>query len=370
MRGDLFSAAGRCVKVLLIEANKGDAAAIQSLLPGKAGLKCEWSWASDMDKARELLARRPPDVILLDLAMPATAGIQSLTALQAMGADKPIVVVTAEDDEDLGVEAVQQGAQEYLVKNEMESRVVARIVRYAIERHRVEEQLRSSLREKETLLREVHHRVKNNLQLILSLLRMGAEQAPEGEARRIFQDSHNRIHSMSMIHENLYRTRDVSKVPFHDYAKELMRELFSAHNAWARGIEMDLQLAAVDLGIDTAIPCGLILHELVTNALEHAFPETGGERGGGTGRRWVQVVFRRLEGGGLHLQVCDNGVGMPPEGERRDKKSIGLELVMTLARQLGGTLQCSCASPTCYGIVFDEKRREGIPGGQAGQVRA
>lgn len=362
MPKNLFSAGGRAVRILLIETDRSDAAAIQALLPGNAGLKCDWLWASSMAEASELLSKRSVDAIMLDLAMPDTGGIQSLTALQAMAPDKPIVVVTAEDDEDLGVEAVQHGAQEYLVKGEMESRIVARIVRYAVERNRVEVQLRASLLEKETLLREVHHRVKNNLQLILSLLRVGEEHVPEGEARRVFQDSHNRIRSMSMIHENLYQSRDVGRVPFHDYVKELMRELFCAHNAWARGIEMDLQVEAIELGVDTAIPCGLILHELVTNALEHAFPDKRAAPASAPERRWIQVVFRRMEGETLHLQVSDNGVGMPAESEVRKKKSIGLELVTTLSGQLAGTLQCSCGSPTCYGIVFPEKRNRGSPG--------
>ncbi len=358
-----FSVAGQAVRILLIMADDGDAAVIQSLIPETAGLKCEWWRVSCLDEARELLGRQSLDVVMLDLAIPGKEGVQSLLVLQAMAPDKPVVVIAPRDDEGLGVEAVQQGAQEYLVKGEMDSRMVARIVRYAIERGQVEEQLRSSLAEKETLLREVHHRVKNNLQLILSLLRLGSEHVPEGEARRIFQDSHNRIRSMSMIHENLYRSRDVSKVPFHDYVHELMKELFSAHNAWARGIEMDLQVAAIELGIDMAIPCGLILHELVTNALEHAFPDGGNvARHGGCvevpskGKRLIQVIFRRMEDGNLHLQVCDNGVGMPPKGVAREKKSIGLELVTTLAGQLGGVLQCHSGLTTCYGVVFPEKR--------------
>ena len=351
----LFNTSGRAVRILLIEADKSASTALQRLLPGNSGLKCEWTWASTLDEARDLLAKRAPDVVLLSVAMPGSSGIELLSTLQSMAPDKPIVVVTTEDDEELGIKAVQQGAQEYLVKGEVESRMAARIVRYAIERQRVEVQLRASLLEKETLLREVNHRVKNNLQIILSLLRLGSEHVPEGEARRIFMDSHNRIRSMSMIHESLYQSKNVNKVPFHEYVKELMRELFSAHNAWARGIEMELQVAAIELGVDIAIPCGLILNELVTNALEHAFPEAAPA----VGKRWVQVVFRRVEGEKLHLQVSDNGVGLPPKGELRNKKSIGLDLVATLAGQLGGALQCSCGSPTCYGIVFSEKRTHG-----------
>ncbi len=358
----IFSPAGSVIRILLVETDAEDARAIQALLPGVSGLRCEWHHAGDLPAAGRILDFLSVDVVVLSLCLPGCSGVESLQRLQALAPDKPVVVVTAEEDEDLGVAAVQQGAQEYLVKGQMESRTVARIVRYAIERQRVEAQLRASLLEKETLLREVHHRVKNNLQVILSLLRLGSENLPEGEARRIFQDSHNRIRSMSMIHEALYQSRNISKVPFHDYVKELMRELFCAHNAWARGIEMDLQIAPVELGIDTAIPCGLILHELVTNSLEHAFPEAAGKGGAKAAgrlpeeRKWVQVVFRRVDPDRLQLQVSDNGIGLPPEGELRKKKSVGLNLVVTLAGQLGGAVDCRTGPPSVYGIVFPEKR--------------
>lgn len=362
MARSMFNASGSVIRILLVEAVEEDAASIQAVLPGSSGLKCEWFRAADMGAARAALAARPVDVVVLSLALPETSGLASLLEFQALAPGIPVVVVTDEDDEDLGVEAVHQGAQEYLVKGAMESKIVARIVRYAIERQRVEAELRASLLEKETLLREVHHRVKNNLQVILSLLRLGSEHLPEGEARRIFEDSHNRIRSMSMIHEALYQSRNIGKVPFHDYVKDLMRELFCAHNAWARGIEMDLQVTPVELGIDTAIPCGLILHELVTNCLEHAFPGPEG-KGKGTGpapaaagRKWVQVVFRREEQERLHLQVSDNGVGLPPEGEWRKKKTVGLSLVLTLAGQLGGSLEYRCGPPGSCGIVFPEKK--------------
>lgn len=362
MSGFLFNPAGAALRILLVEADAAVASDIQALLPGVSGLACEWARASGMEEAAAMLDVQPIDVVMLDLDMPGHSGIESLLSLRSMAPEMPVVVVTREDDEDLGVQSVRAGAQEYLVKGEMESRMVARIVRYAIERQQVESRLRASLQEKETLLREVHHRVKNNLQVILSLLRLGAEHLPEGEARRIFQDSHNRIRSMAMIHETLYQSQNISKVPFHDYVKELMRELFAAHNAWSREIEMDLQVSPVELGIDTAIPCGLILHELVTNSLEHAFPEGRGigyVAGGAAplDRKWVQVVFRRIEPERLHLQVSDNGIGLPPEGELRAKQSVGLKLVAALAGQLGGSIQTCCGPPAVYGIVFSEKRR-------------
>jgi two-component sensor histidine kinase/CheY-like chemotaxis protein len=350
------------IKILLIEAEDCEVANIRGMFPERRGLKYELMSVASAADANSMLASQAFDVVLFDLGTPSPASIQSLIDLRALFPDKPVVVIVAPGNDDLGVEAVRKGAQDYLIKGEEDARTVARIVRYAIERCQAEAQLRISLQEKETLLREVHHRVKNNLQLILSLLRLGAENVPESEAKQIFEDSHNRIRAMSMIHENLYLSQDVSKIPFHDYARGLMKELFSAHNAWARGIEMDLQVASIELGVDTAIPCGLILHELVTNALEHAFPEGkelrrgDSEKACDSRKKVVQVVFCHMEGEMLRLQVCDSGIGVQAQSSLQSRKSIGLELVSTLAGQLGGTLQYCCGETTCYGVVFPERR--------------
>ncbi len=220
-------------------------------------------------------------------------------------------------------------------------------------RKRIEAHIKASLREKEVLLREIHHRVKNNLQVISSLLRLGEERLRDGKARRLFRDSRNRIRSMALIHERLYQSPDMSRIPFHDYVRSLIHELFSAHNALARRIELDLQMAEMDLTIETAIPCGLIINELVTNALEHAFPE----RVADTSPCWkIQLIFRRLDAGRLLLQVGDNGIGIPEDRHQARRKSLGLELVATLTEQLGGILEFTHGPGTCGTIVFPERR--------------
>lgn len=221
-------------------------------------------------------------------------------------------------------------------------------------RKRVEARILASLREKEVLLREIHHRVKNNLQIISSLLRLGVHGIRDPKARKLFHDSHNRIRSMTMIHEKLYQSRDMSHIPFHDYVRSLAHELFSAHNAFARQIELDLQMPEMDLTIDTAIPCGLIINELVTNALDHAFPESDDVPP--IANKRVQVHFRRLEGDRLLLQVADNGVGMSPRRISGHPKSLGLDLVATLAAQLGGLMECTQTPGVSCVIVFPEKR--------------
>jgi two-component sensor histidine kinase len=233
-------------------------------------------------------------------------------------------------------------------------RRIRQLERSNIRRKRFEERLKAALREKEILLREIHHRVKNNLQIIASLLRLGVEHVQDPKARKLFRDSHHRIRSIALIHEKLYQSEDMSGIPFHDYVRSLANELSSAHNALARRIAIDLDMPVMELPIDTAIPCGLIINELVTNALEHAFPET--ERAPGPQGRRVHLLLRRLDAERLLLRVSDNGVGMPERTAIAKQKSLGLELVATLSEQLGGLMEIGHEGGTSCSVVFPERR--------------
>jgi two-component sensor histidine kinase/PAS domain-containing protein len=222
------------------------------------------------------------------------------------------------------------------------------------EREYEEARIRATLHEKEVLLREIHHRVKNNLQLIASLLRLGAERVEDVQAREIFRDSQSRIRSMALIHERLYLTGDLARVPFREYLQSLTRELFSAHNAWARGVRLGLEADDTILTLDVAIPCGLIIHELVNNALEHAFPPSAAGQGPSAEKR-IEVVFRHRESGHYELEVADNGVGMPPPADLAAHQSLGLELVDALVHQVGGTLTRASGGGCRVRITFAER---------------
>src|SRR4029077_13604658 len=147
---------------------------------------------------------------------------------------------------------------------------VARDIR---NRKRVEEELRRSLAEKEALLREVHHRVKNNLQVISSLLRLQASNSPSPEAVRLFHESENRLQSMALIHEQLYRSGDLARIDFRDYVDGLTRNVLASAGEADRPIRLTLDVEPVALDLDIAIACGLVLNELLSNALKHAFPD-------------------------------------------------------------------------------------------------
>ena len=207
--------------------------------------------------------------------------------------------------------------------------------------------LESSLREKEALLKEVHHRVKNNLQIIISLLRLQTRKIDNAVARASLEDMQNRVRSMALIHEHLYRSENLAAVDLSDYLKSLCLHLFHALAPAPAVIELRLDLAPVRLAIDRAIPCGLLVNELVSNAIKHAFP--GGRAG------IVRVELQPLQGGeGLRLRVADNGVGLAAALDLSQLDTLGLQLVASLARQLGGRLDIQNASGAVFDLVFNE----------------
>jgi PAS domain S-box-containing protein len=195
------------------------------------------------------------------------------------------------------------------------------------ESKRAEEIVRASLREKETLLKEIHHRVKNNLQVTSSLLRLQTEGVADAAARRALGDSQNRIRSMALVHELLYRSKDLSRVDLADYVRDVSRQLLRSHEADPARIAIDLRLESALVVTDLAVPCGLLLNELLSNCLKHAFPDQRQGR--------IQIDLR-AQPGRLSLSVFDNGIGFAPGGTFT---TLGLRLVHTLADQVGGTLE-------------------------------
>jgi PAS domain S-box-containing protein len=190
-----------------------------------------------------------------------------------------------------------------------------------------ERRILASLKEKEVLLKEIHHRVKNNLQVISSLLNLQAQHLPDKEARKLFAESQARVQSIALVHETLYQAKNLSRVNFADYVRALTEGLFRTHNASARGIRSVVDIAGIEVPVDIAIPCGLIVSELVTNALKYAFP---GARAGS-----ITIRLASLPEGQLELLVSDDGIGLPANLDPRKTKSLGLDLVFTFAEQLG-----------------------------------
>ena len=203
--------------------------------------------------------------------------------------------------------------------------------------------VRASLREKEVLLKEIHHRVKNNLQVISSLLSLQARYLSDPKAREIFNESQNRVQSIALVHEQLYQSPDLSHVNFSDYTASLLDNLFHNYSAVDRGISKVIDVGGARLTIDVAIPCGLIVNELVTNAIKHAFPD------GRTGT--IRVVLRE-DPDELTLVVTDDGTGMPEGLDARNTGSLGLDLVFTFAEQLDATVEIGREHGTSFQFRF------------------
>ena len=223
------------------------------------------------------------------------------------------------------------------------------VARDITERKEFENALKSSLKEKEVLIREIHHRVKNNMQIISSLLNLQKQYVNDEEAVNVLLESQNRVKSMAMIHEKLYKTNNFSEINFGDYIKSLVDDLFRSYGADPVQIKKKMIFDEIMLGLETAIPCGLIISELVTNTLKYAFPNhMEGE---------FRIEMYEIEGL-YHLIISDNGVGMPPDINFDKTETLGLILVNTLVNQLEGTVQLESNNGTQFKIVFKELEYE------------
>jgi PAS domain S-box-containing protein len=210
---------------------------------------------------------------------------------------------------------------------------------------RLNHELQQRIHEREVMLREIHHRVKNNLQLISSLLSMQVRQLGEGPSRSAIEECHSRVQSIAMIHEDLYQSDDLAHIRFGSYGRTLATNAFHATGVSPISIALEVELADVLLPVHHAIPCGLILNELITNAVKHAFP--GGRSG------TIRVVLARQPAGRLQLSVSDDGVGLPAELDPLTTESLGLQIVVTMAEQIEADLRIERDTGLGFHFTFD-----------------
>jgi len=224
----------------------------------------------------------------------------------------------------------------------------ARQASVTLQRLQTEDQIKASLKEKEVLLREIHHRVKNNLQIISSLLNLQSRYVKDKQVLHVFKESQNRIRSMGLIHERLYQSKDLARIDFTEYIGGLVANLFHSYRANSDLITLETSIEEVFLGVDTAIPCGLIIDELVSNSLKYAFTE------GRKGR--IQIDLHSDKEGEFTLIVSDDGVGLPRDLDFRKTESLGLQLVCTLVDQLEGTIELDRSGGSTFKINFAEPK--------------
>ncbi len=318
-------------------------------------------------------------VILLDVNMPDMDGFETASLIhQHPRFEKtPIVFVTAEATTLDRLRGYRLGAVDYV-----EVPVVPEILRSKVavfvdlnrkrrdlqrlndalqaeiaQRRNAEEAVRHS-REKEVLLQEIHHRVKNNLQIITSLLRMQSRAVQDPAFSEALRECQNRVASMALIHDKLYRARDLARVSFGEYVRDLTNNILTSYALPARSVRVRLDIDDLSLSLDYAVPCGLILNELMSNCLKHAFPV------GHSGT--VYISFHAEGAEELCLVVRDDGVGVPADVDLGRTSSLGWRLIRALVEQLGGVVQCQTAGGTSVEIRF---ARQNAPPDQASAVR-
>ncbi len=217
----------------------------------------------------------------------------------------------------------------------------------------LEKSLENTIREKELILKEIHHRVKNNFQIVMSLLNLQENRISDPETLSLFHDSENRIRAMALIHEKLYQSRDLERIEFDDYTNTLVTEIQRMHDNSGKSIRLLFSMQKIFLEMEQAIPCGLIINEIITNALKYAFT-------GMDSNMEISISMNILPGNMVHLEIHDNGKGLPVRVNTEVPESLGMQLISLLGKnQLRGTINVISApgKGTGYSITFPHKTK-------------
>lgn len=276
-----------------------------------------------------------------------------LRNLELLSANEELAKVNAALSSEIS-ERMQAEAEVTAYRDQLENLVRERTEELALtnaslkaeifERQQAEEKVLASLREKEILLKEIHHRVKNNLQIISSLLELQCEHVNDEQALRFFRESQDRIKAMALVHERLYASADLASICVCEYLESLASHLMLTYSKVAGRIALEFESDKLCLGIEEAIPCGLIVNELVSNSLKHAFPD------GRTGT--ITLNCRTSDEGMIVLSVSDNGVGFPAGLDFRETETLGLQIVNILTQQLHGSIELSNDGGALFTIRF------------------
>jgi two-component sensor histidine kinase len=333
------------VRILLVDDDEDDYVIARDLLATVTSPRCVLEWRSTYDEGLAVILENRHDLYLLDYSLGAHDGIELVRAATRNNVTGPVLLLTAHDDPELDVLAAAAGATDYLVKSHMTAPLLGRAIRYALARHESSEALRRGAHEKSVMLQEIHHRVKNNLQMISSLINFQMDHVKNAETQAILRVTQTRVHSIALIHEKLYLSPLLASVDMAEYTRGLVAMLMQTHD---KDVFVEVRAVDVVLPVDIGLPCGLILSELVTNALKHAFP--------GRATRELRppaivIDVRRVKSGYV-LSVADNGVGVCPPPDTQDTKSLGLRLVGMFAEQLGGSVVYSSDGGTRCTVAF------------------
>jgi two-component sensor histidine kinase len=322
--------------ILIAEDDPGVAELVRE---GLEEIGCACEAVATGKAALAALRERRYDLLVLDYSLPDMRADQLLLEPSL----PPFVITTGRGDEATAVRLMRAGARDYVIKDSSFLAelplAVARVLRELETESRLAEaraSLEARLRENDAMLREIHHRVKNNLQIVSSLVRLQTPLDADDRVLGILVDIQGRISAMSLIHETLYESENLAQVDFLAYLGALARSLESAIGPADRSLRLNCCGDPIELPIDRAVPLGLIANELLTNAIKHAFPPSWG------GEASVSAVTGRAEAGPAYLEVEDNGVGLTEAAGASG--GLGLKLVRILSEQLGGRLSVGAPS--------------------------
>ena len=342
------------MRLLIVDDSAGDRRLCRALMEEGSNPALEFLEAADGASGLNACRTLSPDCVLIDYKLPDMTGIEFLKMLPGESQNDrfAIVMLTGIGSGDIAAAALQAGAHEYIMKDHL----TAEALRLTIEKARTRRDLIRSLKaerdrlagllsEKEVLLKEVHHRVKNNLAVIASLLSLQASRSDNEGVASALRASQHRVESMALIHEQLYATDDLSQVDLVKHATMLAGNLFLTYGVDPGRITCEVTMSPLELGLDQAIPMGLILSELVSNALKHAFPD---------GRAGAISIGGARTNGRIELTVADDGIGLSDRDDFERRKSLGMQIVKILTRQLKGTFEVSGGRPATFKISFPE----------------
>ncbi|MBF0487598.1 MAG: response regulator [Nitrospirae bacterium] len=323
----------------------------------------EVSGAASGTAALEILKTDCFDVVLSDIKMPGMSGLGLITAIKAAGIETQVILMTAFVDVTTTIEAIRKNAFDFIIKPYNPQDLLLAVEKAVRFNHLVNmeknykinleatveertKQLSEAFMDKILLQKEVHHRVRNNLQIISSLLSLHSATITDENMLGILMTIQLRIRSMALIHEQLYQSADISKLDFAQYIEKLTSELLQSCSIYHIGsVNLGLDIGVKMLDVDITVPCALVVCELVSNSLKHAFS------GGGDGRIWISLV-RNAENK-LELIVRDNGIGLPDDIELKRRNSLGINLVCDLIKiQLKGSVEIDRTNGTTFKMLF------------------
>lgn len=313
--------------------------------------------AENGQEGLEIFKEHEPDLIITDISMPIMNGLDMIRHIKELTNDVQVIVMSAYSIKEYFLEAIDLGVNGYLIKpvdpiklygliDELAGNILLKkaLTEKEIRRRVAEKNLKRSLDEKDVLLREVHHRVKNNMQIISSILTMQERLVDDAKLKTVMTESRNRIRSMALVHENLYQNENLANIQFSNYVKSLAGNLARTYYEMQQKVGFEYNLTDVYLPLDIGIPCGLIINELISNSFKHAF----NDHDKGT----IKISLIREGKNEFLLQVADDGKGMDPEFEVEQSRSLGMRIVYKLTQQIDGDLQYDFSHGTEFNIRF------------------